>query len=105
VSNISNAETTTVEIVTLPRLRSGLGAFLCALPAAAMPATDGTAAALRPCSGAAATASLDLGRRPAVAAYGHSQGYQASGKQFAYTTLTIASGAGDLGPHPAREPV
>jgi hypothetical protein len=48
------------------------------------------------------------GRRTSGAASGSAanNGTAASDKQSAYnTTLTIADGAGDLGPHPSREPV
>jgi hypothetical protein len=45
------------------------------------------------------------GQRAALVADSQVKAYQPDSQKFAHTTLTIADGAGDLGPHPAREPV
>jgi len=72
------------ETAIAPSLRSGLGACMPALLTAATPASKCAVTLARP---------------------RNVEAYQPDSQKFAHTTLTIADGAGDLGPHPAREPV
>jgi hypothetical protein len=90
--------------VVQPRPRFELGASLPAFRASALPVS--AVAPKRPCPAAAAHAGFGLGQHLGMAAAGLPQACPANGQQYAYTTRTIAAtGAGDLGPHPAREPV
>ena len=89
------------EMTQKPLPRFGLGACLPVPMAAAAPASKGAVAFRRPPAPVAGTA-LHL----ALTVSGQSAARAASDQQSAYnTTLTIADGAGDLGPHPPREPV
>jgi hypothetical protein len=94
----------TVDVAVQPRPRFELGASLSAFGATAMSVS--AVAPKRPCTAAAASAVSGLGQHLGQAPAGLPKACPASGQQFAYTTRTIAvTGAGDLGPHPAREPV
>ena len=80
--------------------------------AAATPASKGTGAFGRPSAPVAGigqhSALTVSGQAARSAAKGAAaKGSAASDQQSAYNnmTLTIADGAGDLGPHPSREPV
>ena len=98
---ISDFEMTPVEMTQKPLPRFGLGACLPVPEAAATPASKGAVAYRRP-SAPVAGAGLHF----ALTVSGQAAARAASDQQSAYnTTLTIADGAGDLGPHPAREPV
>jgi hypothetical protein len=103
-----------------PLPRFGLGACLLPVPQAAAPVANGVVAFQRPSTARTAPSAgfgqhyglTVSGRRTSGAVGGSAanhmaaNGIAASDKQSAYnTTLTIADGAGDLGPHPAREPV
>ncbi len=89
------------EMTQKPLPRFGLGACLPVPMAAAAPASKGAVAFRRPPAPVAGT-----GLHLALTVSGQSAARAASDQQSAYnTTLTIADGAGDLGPHPPREPV
>ncbi len=106
---ISNLEMTPVEMTQKPLPRFGLGA--CLPMAAATPASKRTGAFGRPSAPVAGlgqhlalTVSGQAARRAARS--DAASGIAASDQQSAYNmTLTVAEGAGDLGPHPSREPV
>ena len=108
LNKISSYELTLVE-THKPLPRFGLGACLPTLPAAAKPVSKGAVASRRPSARTASGA--ELGQHFALTASGQPVGAAAgssaaSDQQSAYNmTLTIAFGAGDLGPHPVREPV
>jgi hypothetical protein len=108
---ISDFEMTPVEMTQKPLPRFGLGACLLVPDAAATPASKGTGAFGRPSApvaGLGQHSALTVSGQAASAAKGAAaKGSAASDQQSAYNnmTLTIAEGAGDLGPHPAREPV
>ena len=108
---ISDFEMTPVEMTQKPLPRFGLGACLPVPNAAATPASKGTGAFGRPSApvaGFGQHSALTVSGQAASAAKGAAaKGSAASDQQSAYNnmTLTIAEGAGDLGPHPAREPV
>jgi len=126
LNTISNLEVTPVEYAQKPLPRFGLGACLPVLqtatpettaPRAAAPAANGVVAFQRPSTARTAPSAgfgqhlgLTVSGRPTsgvASGSAHSMnGIAASDQQSAYNkTLTIADGAGDLGPHPAREPV
>jgi hypothetical protein len=103
-----------------PLPRFGPGACLLPVPQAAAPLANGVVAFQRPSTARTAPSAgfgqhcgLTVSGRPASGVAGGSaaadlaaNGIAASDQQSAYNkTLTIADGAGDLGPHPAREPV
>lgn len=113
---ISDFEMTPVEMKQKPLQWFGLGACLPVPDAAATPASKGTGAFGRPSAPVAGlgqhfalTVSGQAARNAAkssAAKGAAANGSAASDQQSAYNmTLTIAEGAGDLGPHPAREPV
>ena len=88
------------EMTQKPLPRFGLGACLPVPMAAAAPASKGAVAFRRPPAArrqhSACTSLLTVSGQSAARA--------ASDQQSAYNmTLTIADGAGDLGPHPPRE--
>jgi hypothetical protein len=112
----SNFEVAPVLDAQKPLPRYGLGACLPVPEAVAPLASNGVVAFQRPSTARTAPSAgfgqhLGLtvsGQRTPGAASGSAadNGIAASDKQSAYNmTLTIADGAGDLGPHPAREPV
>jgi hypothetical protein len=102
---ISDLEMTPVETTQKPLPRFGMGACLPVSRTAASPASQGAIAYRRP-SDAWAAPATGMGQRFALTVSGQAVGSAASDQQSAYNkTLTIAEGAGDLGPHPAREPV
>ena len=99
------------EMTQKPLPRFGLGACLPVPMAAATPASKGAVAFRRPPAPVAG-----MGLHFALTVSGQAvhgtaksnaaKSNAASDQQSAYnTTLTIADGAGDLGPHPPREPV
>jgi hypothetical protein len=90
------------EAAMKPRTR--MGAFLPALAGSATPAGRTAVCIARPRTGSAASFT-ETGQHPVLAATDQAVSYQSSRKQCAYMTPTIALGAGDLGPHPVREPV
>jgi hypothetical protein len=92
------------EAAMKPRPRLGVGAFLRALTGAATPASRSAVASARPRTSAAASV-IEQGQKCALTALGQAASQQTNRKQFAHMTRTFAYGAGDLGPHPAREPV
>ena len=101
-------EVTLVEVTQKPLSWFGLGACQ-PVPVAAATASKGAVASRRPSTGRTAPVA-PLGQHCALTVSGRrgnaAGSSAASDKQFTYnTTLTIADGAGDLGPHPAREPV
>jgi hypothetical protein len=87
-----------------PSLRSGVGACLPSLMTAAAPAFQCAAVLARPRNVEAVRADW-RGPRFSLVADSQVEAYQPDSQTFAHTTLTIADGAGDLGSHPAREPV
>jgi hypothetical protein len=87
-----------------PSLRSGMGACPPSLMTAAAPASECTVAFARPRNVEAVRADW-RGQRVLLVADSQVEVYQPDSQKFAHTTLTIADGAGDLGSHPAREPV
>ncbi len=102
---ISDLEMTPVETTQKPLPRFGMGAFLPVPRTAASPA----AVAFQRPSAACAAPATGMGQHFALTVSGRvvgSAGSAFSNQQSAYNkTLTIADGAGDLGPHPVREPV
>jgi hypothetical protein len=112
----SNFEVAPVLDAQKPLPRFGLGACLPVPEAAAPFASNGVVAFQRP-STAWTAPSAGFGQHLGLTVSGQhtsgvasgsaaSNGIAASDQQSAYNkTLTIADGAGDLGPHPAREPV
>jgi hypothetical protein len=116
----SNFEVAPVVDAQKPLPRFGLGACLpvlqTAVPEAAAPLANGVVAFQRP-STARTAPSAGFGQHLGLTVSGQhtsgvasgsaaNSGIAASDQQSAYNkTLTIADGAGDLGPHPAREPV
>jgi hypothetical protein len=104
------------EVAQKPLPRFGLGACLPVPQAAAPLASSGAVAFQRP-STARTAPSAGFGQHFGLTVSGQptsgvasgsaaDHGIAASVRQSAYNkTLTIADGAGDLGPHPAREPV
>ena len=121
LNTISSFETTPVEMTQKPLPWFGPGACLPVPEAAATSASNGTGAFGRPSapvaglgqhfaltvSGQAARSAAKSSAAKSSAAKGAAaNGSAASDQQSAYNmTLTIAEGAGDLGPHSAREPV
>jgi hypothetical protein len=91
-----------VDETAMPRPRFGLGACLPALAPAATPASKSAVAVLRPRTGR--TASV-VGQHSGLAAAGQAVQPPLNDRQFTYTTLISATGAGELGSHPARDPV
>lgn len=91
------------EAAMKPRTRLGMGACLPALTGAATPASEGAVVFVRPRTDSFAS-TTEMGQLPILAAANQAASHQTTRKQCAYMTLTIAVGAGDLGPHPAREP-
>jgi len=103
---ISSSEMTSVELTQKPLPRFGMGACLRVPEAAAKSASQGVA--YRRPSAARTAPVAGFGLHSGSAANGSAANGSAavSDQQSAYNkTLTIADGAGDLGPHPAREPV
>lgn len=93
-----------IEAAMKPRTRSGMGACLPALTGTATPASESSVIFARPRTDSFASFT-EMGHDPILAAANQAASYQTSRKQCAYMTLTVAPGAGDLGPHPVREPV
>lgn len=104
---ISDLEMTPVETTQKPLPRFGMGACLPKPRTAATHAGQSAVAVKRPSAWAAPA--TGMGQRPGLTVSGRvvgSAGSAFSNQQSAYNkTLTIADGAGDLGPHPVREPV
>jgi hypothetical protein len=92
-----------IEAAMQPRTRLGLGAFPPALTGTATPASDCAVVFVRPRTDSFA-GFTEMGLLPILAAANQAASHQTTRKQCAYTTPAIAFGAGDLGPHPAREP-
>jgi hypothetical protein len=94
------------EMTQKPLPRFGLGACLPVPMAAAAPASKGAVAFRRPPAPVAGTGLHFALTVSGQAVRSAAKSNAASDQQSAYnTTLTIADGAGDLGPHPPREPV
>jgi hypothetical protein len=91
------------EAAMKPRTRLGMGACLPALAGSATPASEGAVVFARPRTDSFA-GFTEMGQLPVLAAANQAAGHQTTRKQCAYKTPTIAGGAGDLGPHPVREP-
>jgi hypothetical protein len=101
---IANAEIALPQIAQKPSTRIDLGASLPALMSAPASAAKCAVVLARP-RNAEAVRTDQCGQSAAPAVSGKGLAYQLGSQKFAHTTLTIADGAGDLGPHPAREPV
>jgi hypothetical protein len=103
---ISSSETTSVELTQKPLPRFGMGACLRVPEAAATSASQGVAYKRPSAARTAPVAGFGLHSGLTVSGQPGGSAAASDDQQSAYNkTLTIADGAGDLGPHPAREPV
>jgi hypothetical protein len=92
-----------IETALKPLDRFGMGACSHALVPAATSASKRAVAIPRPRTGTAV--GFPEQQHLALAATGRGTWLQPSAARPAYMTLISASGDGELGPHPAREPV